>query len=187
MPEPTQTPRKITLEELLRLKRHERPGPEYWARFDRELNEKVWRALAQPAPHTNWLAGLWERRMRWLAAGAAAVAVGFVAWPGHVATIQKSAASLVATTGFSAPQFPSAREPVRVAAIFPTSENADTSSANAPARYAGSAPDASTNPAVFHKVPATVAFATERPNGARFASDTLSTADSVIRSRETAY
>ncbi len=32
---------KPTLEDLLKFKRHEKPSPEFWRRFDRELREKT--------------------------------------------------------------------------------------------------------------------------------------------------
>jgi hypothetical protein len=38
---------RITLEQLLRLKRAERPNPEFWANFERELHEKQLTALVQ--------------------------------------------------------------------------------------------------------------------------------------------
>jgi hypothetical protein len=45
---------KITLEEVLRIKRNERPPTEFWDRFDRELRQKTLRALVTEAP--------WPRR-----------------------------------------------------------------------------------------------------------------------------
>jgi hypothetical protein len=38
---------KVTLEDLLRLKRAERPGPEFWANFDHELHQKQLTALVK--------------------------------------------------------------------------------------------------------------------------------------------
>jgi hypothetical protein len=191
MPEPTPTSRKITLEELLRLKRHERPGPEYWARFDRELNEKVWRTLVQPTPRTDWLAVLWSRRTRWLAAGVTAVAAIFFSWSGRTAgpivALRPTSTTQVAAHDVSAPEFLPASEPVRVAAVFPRAEEKqDVLPTNALPQYAVSTLDTSSNPAGYNKVPATVAFAVERPNGERYASDTLSTAASA-HWRESAY
>jgi hypothetical protein len=66
-------PPKVTLEDLLRLKRHERPGPEYWERFDGELRSGMLKAFVQPEP---W-AWRWTRRVimhatPWMTAGAAA-------------------------------------------------------------------------------------------------------------------
>jgi hypothetical protein len=41
---------KITLEEVLRLKRSERPPAEFWDRFDRDLRQKTLRALVNEDP-----------------------------------------------------------------------------------------------------------------------------------------
>lgn len=64
---------KPTLEELLRLKRAERPQPEYWEQFDRELRRKQLAATIEPRP---WWLGLsiWSRKLApvGLPAGAAA-------------------------------------------------------------------------------------------------------------------
>lgn len=40
----------VSVEDLLRLKRHEKPDEAYWERFDRELHQKSWQALAKPEP-----------------------------------------------------------------------------------------------------------------------------------------
>ena len=40
----------ISVEDLLRLKRYEKPDEAYWERFDRELHQKSWQALAKPRP-----------------------------------------------------------------------------------------------------------------------------------------
>ncbi|KXU37597.1 hypothetical protein AXK11_02035 [Cephaloticoccus primus] len=41
---------KVTLEQLLRVKRAERPAPEFWAQFDRDLREKQLAAIIEPRP-----------------------------------------------------------------------------------------------------------------------------------------
>ena len=67
------TPPKVTLEDLLRLKRHERPGPEYWERFDRELRSGMLKAFVQPEPWAwRWTRRLVVRATPWMTAGAAA-------------------------------------------------------------------------------------------------------------------
>ena len=74
--------RPVTLEDLLRLKRSERPAPEFWTEFDQQLRAKQLAALLPKRPwwhgfRVSW-AGLGRLHM---AAGAAAVlAVTFVAW-----------------------------------------------------------------------------------------------------------
>ena len=46
MPKPDQNS-KVTIEDLLRLKRAERPGPEFWVNFEQELRQKQLTALVQ--------------------------------------------------------------------------------------------------------------------------------------------
>ncbi len=51
MPEKESTPRpRVTVENLLELKRSEKPDQAFWERFDRELHQKSWQVLAKPAP-----------------------------------------------------------------------------------------------------------------------------------------
>jgi len=42
--------RAVTLEELIRVKRAERPPPEFWAQFDREMRTKQLAAIVEPKP-----------------------------------------------------------------------------------------------------------------------------------------
>ena len=49
---------KVSLEDLLRLKREERPTSEYWSQFDRELRAKQLAALVEKRP---W----WHRLPAW--------------------------------------------------------------------------------------------------------------------------
>ena len=49
MPELDQRP-KVTVEDLLRLKRAERPAPEFWGNFERELRQKQLTALLEKRP-----------------------------------------------------------------------------------------------------------------------------------------
>ncbi len=73
---------KVTLEELLRLKRSERPAPEFWARFEQDLRAKQLAAIVEPRPW--WITFRLPQIARTLAryqlpAGAAAVlALSFV-------------------------------------------------------------------------------------------------------------
>jgi len=41
---------KVTLEQLLRVKRAEKPSPEFWAQFERELRMKQLAAIVEPRP-----------------------------------------------------------------------------------------------------------------------------------------
>ncbi len=72
--------RPVSLEDLLRLKRAERPAPEYWADYDRQLRAKQLAALVAKRPWwhglRNGLVGLTRFHV---AAGAAAVlAISFI-------------------------------------------------------------------------------------------------------------
>jgi hypothetical protein len=51
----TNLPPKVTLEDLLHLKRAERPAPEFWAEFERELRQKQ---LAALVARKSWWVGL---------------------------------------------------------------------------------------------------------------------------------
>lgn len=72
--------RPVTLEDLLRLKRAERPAPEFWDQFDRELRAKQLAALVQKRPWWHdWPRVFAGTRRFQLPLGAAAVlAVTFI-------------------------------------------------------------------------------------------------------------
>jgi hypothetical protein len=197
MPEPTNTSRKITLEDLLRLKRHERPGPEYWARFDRELNERVWRALVDPVgpvpKSASWLGGFLQGRARWLSVGA--VSLGAVvlslssihpnvpmgaAQPGLL--VQAASANNVSVAAATA----SDEQPLRVASL-PSAPQPPPLVETAETKYAETALDSAINQGGNSKVPATVAFAAEEANGIRYASNTLTNATFSAPRLESAY
>ncbi|MBI2497779.1 MAG: hypothetical protein HYV75_07675 [Opitutae bacterium] len=63
---------KITIEDLLRLKRAERPAAEFWTNFERELRQKQLAALLQKRPWWRELPSLLVRRS-YLPIGATAV------------------------------------------------------------------------------------------------------------------
>jgi hypothetical protein len=72
-------PGNMGLEELLRLKRAERPDPAFWARFEAELRVRQLAAIVEKRPWWHpvmqtWGALRWGR-LPWGAAGAAAVAI----------------------------------------------------------------------------------------------------------------
>jgi hypothetical protein len=71
MPSSGQRP-KPTLEELLRLKRAERPSPEFWNRFERELHQKQLAALVARRPWWQSLPAFLTRRA-YLPIGATAI------------------------------------------------------------------------------------------------------------------
>lgn len=51
---------KVTLEDLLKLKRLEKPSEVFWNRFDRELQEKTWSALVEKVSIGERLQKLWR-------------------------------------------------------------------------------------------------------------------------------
>lgn len=63
---------KISLEDLLRVKRAERPSAEFWQNFERELRQKQLTALVQKRRWWHTLPAVFNRRV-YLPAGAAAV------------------------------------------------------------------------------------------------------------------
>jgi hypothetical protein len=71
------TQKPIQLEQLLRLKRAEKPDDAFWEQFDRELHGRMLRTLvnseSQPGAWFNWL------RSRWIQAGAVGACAAFVA------------------------------------------------------------------------------------------------------------
>ncbi len=77
MQEKQQTPlRKVSVEDLLQLKRHERPSPEFWNQFDRQLREKQLRALVKREPwYVRWVAAVSTRLNPAVPVTAAAVMV----------------------------------------------------------------------------------------------------------------
>jgi len=190
---PTHKP-KVTLEDLLRLKRHERPPTEYWARFDRELNERVWRALAEPGESgTGMFFGWLGRRTRWLSLGAVSALALAITWFGNMQMPTIVAGKV---------------QPVQVASALvtvkalpsPVINNSDNDNAQAlaviaennlpaisqPTQVAAQVLDSS-NLAGFHKVPAMLAFATGGGAGVSYASDALANPAFSARIRGSAY
>src|SRR5664279_1192263 len=63
---------KVTIEDLLHLKRAERPAAEFWANFERELRQKQLTALLEKRPWWQELPQLFSRRA-YLPIGATAI------------------------------------------------------------------------------------------------------------------
>src|SRR5258708_34553826 len=80
MPELDQRP-QVTIEDLLRLKRAERPAAEVWTNFERELRQKQLTALLEKRPWWQELPQLLARRA-YLPVGAAAL-LAFPLGPAH--------------------------------------------------------------------------------------------------------
>jgi hypothetical protein len=91
---------KITIEDLLRLKRAERPAAEFWSNFERELRQKQLTALLEKSPWWQGLPRLLVRRA-YLPLGASAVlaftlvSVKFYA-PAQVVRVESPSAGSVA-------------------------------------------------------------------------------------------
>ncbi len=99
MPQPDHKTR-VTLEDLLRLKRAERPEPEFWTRFERDLREKQLAALLEKRPWWHGLARSFTRHAYVPAGAAAALAFGLIAFrqyaPSPVAQAPESTPRAVA-------------------------------------------------------------------------------------------
>lgn len=67
---------QVTLEELLKLKRHEKPSPEFWQQFDRDLHKKTLQAFVQQGPswRSAWQA-YFKSAEKWLAVPATALLI----------------------------------------------------------------------------------------------------------------
>lgn len=81
----------LTLEQLLHVKRAERPDREFWDRFERELHQKQLSALVQAAPwylRLGQFVGRFARRSAPFTAAAAAVAAGYFAVSGPTTMVQ---------------------------------------------------------------------------------------------------
>jgi hypothetical protein len=196
MLEPSNPPPKVSLEQLLRLKRHERPRPEYWERFDRELREKALRALVQPAPwHARWSHILVSRVAPWLALGATSVVIAGFAM--HNNFLQPPASLLPATPAKIAQKttVTPAAAPVLAATLPSSAKIAAPPPPMAPANplpaarptYAVTSLAETSNSSNYHTVHATVAFAAGRPEGGRYAPETVVTLTAPARETRVAY
>jgi hypothetical protein len=196
MSEPNHNKPKVTLEDLLRLKRHERPPTEYWLRFDRELNERVWRTLAGPGESRGGVGGVVSvvlgRPARWLAMGAVSALALTMVWLGSGSTPPTFAqvggkAQPVLAASATLPVAASADQtPVNNAQSLATFAQNNLPAIAQPALVAAKVLDSS-NLAGFHKVPAMLTFATTEAEGARYPNDALSTPAFSTRIRGSAY
>lgn len=91
---------KVTIDDLLHLKRAERPTPEFWSNFERELRQKQLTALVEKRRWWHGFSGLLARRVYLPAGAAAAVAFTLVAVrhhaPVHVTQAESEGASQIA-------------------------------------------------------------------------------------------
>jgi hypothetical protein len=91
---------KVSLEDLLHLKRAERPTPEFWSNFEKELRQKQLTALVQKHRWWHDVPALLSRRIYLPAGAAAAVAFTLVAVrynaPVNVVQVENAAPRLAA-------------------------------------------------------------------------------------------
>src|SRR5262245_24256276 len=91
--------RPVAIEDLLRLKRAERPPPEFWTTFDRSLRAKQLAALVEKRPwwrsRPQIFAGVFSRYRLPLGAGAV-VALAFVALRNAETTSSEPVATVAA-------------------------------------------------------------------------------------------
>jgi hypothetical protein len=111
----------VTIEDLLRLKRAERPNPEFWSNFERELRQKQLTALVQKRRWWHDLPVMLSRRV-YVPAGAAAI-VAFT-----LVTVRYSTISSVAHVENTAP---------RIAAADPAVETLPVTVVSAPEALRG--------------------------------------------------
>ena len=98
---PSEQKSPVTIEDLLRLKKTERPGTEFWSQFERELRQKQLTALVQKRRWWHDLPVLLSRRV-YVPAGAAAI-VAFT-----LMTVRYSASGPVAQIENTAPKIAAA-------------------------------------------------------------------------------
>jgi len=139
-------PTKVTLEDLLRLKRAERPPPEFWTQFERDLRQKQLAALVVRKSWWLELSSVYSRfgRMRVPVGAAAVLALSLftvryygglgapAAMPGDTGTIDHSQT-------LAAAQHPETSRPARLAVVTsraPASELAAAQEVNAAASTA---------------------------------------------------
>jgi hypothetical protein len=175
-PEP-KLPPKVSLEDLLRLKRHERPSREFWDRFDREMHQRVWRTLVEPPPTAwNWVRGLMGRRLTWLTAGATAILVVALAWPKNPAASSSQfgqPVAVLAPSKIAAQPAVAVSAPIAPDVVVAASTTPNPAASSTPPNFVVVALTDSAQPAQVQKVPATVSFAAEHSDHVSYAADTL--------------
>jgi hypothetical protein len=186
--------REVTIEDLLRLKRVERPLAEFWTEFDRELRAKQLAALVEKRPWwrsvslSNALRGLTRYSVPFGAA--AALALTFFSLRHTEPSPSISSAAPVASANVDAdqPAADSSRGPAMAAiapeqpaavAPAPTAARAFTSEANAPGELARMVPMLSGDE--------TAANAEEARPSARSIADNLAAAEVMLGASQTGF
>ena len=114
--------RKIVVEDLLRLKRAERPAPDFWSRFDAEMRAKQLAAIVVRRPWWDGLSQVYSRGHRLVLPFGAAAAMALV-WTGvHYlsAPMPVAAPEAVAVPGTAAVAVTSVLPPITVVAVAET-------------------------------------------------------------------
>jgi hypothetical protein len=179
MPDPTSNPPpKVTLEDLLRLKRHERPRPEFWSRFDQELRSRALRAFVHSAPSpVSWAHGWLARVVPWFTAGAAAALVLGLMVHGRIeqpAVFQPRASPAPAVaTVLPAAVITNALSTNDILPRPAVETPLPALSEPVASTYAAATLSVAPGPAKFNKVPAMVSFTAENSTGVRYAVNTL--------------
>jgi hypothetical protein len=191
MSNPHNPPPKVTLEELLQLKRHERPAPEFWPRFEGELRSKMLRSFVQPEPWAwRWSRALVNRATPWMTAGATAGLV--MAFALHVGvklpTAENSPAPRMQVAMNAAPK--AAAEPAVTASTLMSpapSGSVDDALEGARTKYVVAVLAEPSESANDHKVSATTMLPGARADGVRFAADPLVEEPLLSRANGMAY
>lgn len=127
---------KVSLEELLRLKRGERPDAQFWVTFERELRQKQLTALVQKRRWWHDLSLVLGRRMYIPAGAAAAMAIGLVAvrYAAPVASVPTAPRSIAVASEVAIPELPTVEVDYQSLPAAARAEVASVPSDSAPRR-----------------------------------------------------
>ncbi|MGA2052588.1 MAG: hypothetical protein ABSH19_04675 [Opitutales bacterium] len=171
-------PPKISLEELLRLKRHERPAAEFWPRFEGELRGRMLRAFVQPEPWvTRWSRALVAQATPWMTAGATAgLVLAFVMHSRvQLPTAENSPAPRMTVAMVSTPEKTAVESTVSASTLASPAPagSADDALEGARTKFIVAALAEPSESANDHRVSATTELPGGRADGVRFAADAL--------------
>ena len=133
---PTPAHARVTIEDLLRLKRAERPDSEFWADFEKQLKQRqLAAAIHEERPWWRAIPAALPRFAITLSAGAvtATLAIGIIVWRNGAHQTAEPAASALATTAPASTEKAGAGIATTTNSLLP---NASTTSAPAGAQIA---------------------------------------------------
>lgn len=168
MPQPDQRP-KVTIEDLLRLKRAERPAAEFWTSFERELRQKQLTALLEKRPWWQVLPRIITRRV-YLPVGATAI-LAFT-----LVSVKYYAPAQLAQVAAPAANSPVATDRTAAATIAPVSSPLVNRSESAPAETSVAAAEpsmAEVSPDAIELMPLAVASREAEKPSARLLATNL--------------